>query len=161
MGAALPVVKALREFLPARAILHEEEDTRPYECDGLTAYRQLPMVVALPELADATYVEPITPEIVAKIIEKERPDALLPTMGGQTALNLAMDLHGQGVIGQAPGDGVLLSMAKFMRVLRIDPLARIAVTCRAHGLRPIDGPYGDFTDPEGYIAAARRSGVIP
>ena len=40
-----------------------------------------------PELADATYIEPITPEIVAKIIEKERPDALLPTMGGQTALN--------------------------------------------------------------------------
>jgi malyl-CoA/(S)-citramalyl-CoA lyase len=40
------------------------------------------------------------------------------------------------------------------------PLARIAVTCRAHGLRPIDGPYGDFTDPEGYIAAARRSAVL-
>ena len=40
-----------------------------------------------PELADATYIEPITPEVVAKIIAKERPDALLPTMGGQTALN--------------------------------------------------------------------------
>jgi malyl-CoA/(S)-citramalyl-CoA lyase len=40
------------------------------------------------------------------------------------------------------------------------PLARIAVTCRAYGLRPIDGPYGDFTDPEGYIAAARRSAVL-
>src|SRR5262249_49018510 len=45
-----------------------------------------------PEMADATYVEPITPEIVAKIIEKERPDALLPTMGGQTALNTALSL---------------------------------------------------------------------
>jgi carbamoyl-phosphate synthase large subunit len=46
-----------------------------------------------PDLADATYVEPITPEIVAKIIEKERPDrALLPTMGGQTALNCALSL---------------------------------------------------------------------
>src|SRR5262249_14525087 len=43
-----------------------------------------------PDLADATYVEPITPEVVAKIIEKERPDALLPTMGGQTALNTAL-----------------------------------------------------------------------
>src|SRR6202012_6093476 len=42
-----------------------------------------------PDLADATYIEPITPEMVAKIIEKERPDALLPTMGGQTALNTA------------------------------------------------------------------------
>jgi malyl-CoA/(S)-citramalyl-CoA lyase len=40
------------------------------------------------------------------------------------------------------------------------PLARIAVTCRAYGLRPIDGPYGDFTDPEGYVAAARRSAVL-
>ena len=49
MGAALPVVAALRAFHPERALLHEEEDTRPYECDGLTAYRQLPMVVALPE----------------------------------------------------------------------------------------------------------------
>jgi len=53
-----------------------------------------------PELADATYVEPITPEIVAKIIEKERPDALLPTMGGQTALNCALSLRRMGVLGK-------------------------------------------------------------
>ena len=51
-----------------------------------------------PDLADATYVEPITPEIVAKIIEKERPDALLPTMGGQTALNCALSLRKMGVL---------------------------------------------------------------
>ncbi len=51
-----------------------------------------------PEMADATYVEPITPEIVAKIIEKERPDALLPTMGGQTALNCALSLKRMGVL---------------------------------------------------------------
>jgi carbamoyl-phosphate synthase large subunit len=51
-----------------------------------------------PELADATYVEPITPEIVAKIIERERPDALLPTMGGQTALNTALSLKRMGVL---------------------------------------------------------------
>jgi len=51
-----------------------------------------------PELADATYVEPITPEIVAKIIEKERPDAILPTMGGQTALNCALSLQAMGVL---------------------------------------------------------------
>jgi len=51
-----------------------------------------------PELADATYVEPITPEFVAKIIERERPDALLPTMGGQTALNTALSLAKQGVL---------------------------------------------------------------
>src|SRR5881227_2334806 len=51
-----------------------------------------------PDMADATYVEPITPEIVAKIIEKERPDALLPTMGGQTALNCALSLRRMGVL---------------------------------------------------------------
>jgi len=53
-----------------------------------------------PEFADATYVEPITPEIVAKIIEKERPDALLPTMGGQTALNCALALYNDGTLAK-------------------------------------------------------------
>ncbi|HEU4819724.1 MAG TPA: carbamoyl-phosphate synthase large subunit, partial [Qipengyuania sp.] len=53
-----------------------------------------------PEMADATYVEPITPEIVAKIIAKERPDALLPTMGWQTALNCALDLERMGVLAE-------------------------------------------------------------
>ncbi|CAM5663611.1 carbamoyl-phosphate synthase large subunit [Streptomyces hirsutus] len=51
-----------------------------------------------PEIADATYVEPITPEFVEKIIAKERPDALLPTLGGQTALNTAISLHENGVL---------------------------------------------------------------
>ncbi|WMT89746.1 carbamoyl-phosphate synthase large subunit [Pelagibacterium sp. H642] len=51
-----------------------------------------------PDVADATYMEPITPEVVAKIIEKERPDALLPTMGGQTALNCALSLNKMGVL---------------------------------------------------------------
>jgi len=51
-----------------------------------------------PDLADATYIEPITPEIVERIIEKERPDALLPTMGGQTALNTALSLNRMGVL---------------------------------------------------------------
>ncbi|MCZ6572022.1 MAG: carbamoyl-phosphate synthase large subunit [Planctomycetota bacterium] len=51
-----------------------------------------------PELADRTYVEPLTYQAVARIVERERPDALLPTMGGQTALNLAMELHGKGVL---------------------------------------------------------------
>jgi carbamoyl-phosphate synthase large subunit len=51
-----------------------------------------------PEMADATYIEPITWQVVARIIEKERPDALLPTMGGQTALNCALDLAREGVL---------------------------------------------------------------
>src|SRR6202522_3609888 len=51
-----------------------------------------------PEFADATYVEPITPEVLAKVIAKERPDALLPTLGGQTALNAAVALHENGTL---------------------------------------------------------------
>ena len=51
-----------------------------------------------PGLADATYIEPITPEVVAKIIAKERPDALLPTMGGQTGLNTSLALAYMGVL---------------------------------------------------------------
>src|SRR3954465_13637931 len=55
-----------------------------------------------PEFADATYVEPLDVEILARIIEREKPDAVLPTLGGQTALNLAMQLFERGIIGQ-PG----------------------------------------------------------
>ncbi len=51
-----------------------------------------------PELADRTYIEPINPEVIAKIIERERPDAILPTVGGQTALNITMDLGEMGVL---------------------------------------------------------------
>ena len=75
MGAALPerqreVAQALRAFLLARAVLFEEEDTRPYECDGLTAYRQVPMVVALPETDEQ--VDPISyAPSLAKEIEKK------------------------------------------------------------------------------------------
>jgi carbamoyl-phosphate synthase large subunit len=50
-----------------------------------------------PDLADRTYIEPVTPDIVEKILEIEKPDAVLPTVGGQTALNIALDLHGKGV----------------------------------------------------------------
>ncbi|QMU68757.1 carbamoyl-phosphate synthase large subunit [Streptacidiphilus sp. P02-A3a] len=53
-----------------------------------------------PEIADATYVEPITPEFVEKIIAKERPDVLLPTLGGQTALNTAISLHADGTLAK-------------------------------------------------------------
>jgi carbamoyl-phosphate synthase large subunit len=55
-----------------------------------------------PDFADATYIEPITPEVVAKIIEREQPDAVLPTLGGQTGLNTAMALYERGIIG-VPG----------------------------------------------------------
>jgi carbamoyl-phosphate synthase large subunit len=51
-----------------------------------------------PELADKTYIEPIVPEVIEKIIEKERPDAILPTVGGQTALNAAIKLDELGIL---------------------------------------------------------------
>ena len=55
-----------------------------------------------PDFADRTYIEPLTWEVLAPIIERERPDAVLPTLGGQTGLNVAMDLYGRGLIG-VPG----------------------------------------------------------
>ena len=51
-----------------------------------------------PEMADRTYIEPLTPDVVTRVIEEERPDALLPTMGGQTALNLAVTLAENGTL---------------------------------------------------------------
>ena len=51
-----------------------------------------------PDLADATYIEPLTPEYVEAIIQKEKPDAILPTVGGQTGLNLTMELHKRGIL---------------------------------------------------------------
>src|SRR5699024_990481 len=51
-----------------------------------------------PDFADATYIEPITPEVLETIIAKENPDAILPTLGGQTALNAAMELHRRGIL---------------------------------------------------------------
>jgi len=56
-----------------------------------------------PETADVTYIEPITWQVVERVIAKERPDAILPTMGGQTALNCAMDLYKNGVLAKYGG----------------------------------------------------------
>jgi glycolate oxidase len=150
VGEALPLAKAdaarqaevaraLRDFLPGRAVLWQEEDTRPYECDGLTAYRNVPMVVALPE----------TPEQVQRIL--------------QTCQALGVPVvprgAGTGLSGGAlpPGDGVLLSMAKFMRVLRLDPLARVAVVqpgVRNAAISDVAAPFGLYyaPDPSSQIA---------
>src|ERR1041385_7197263 len=56
-----------------------------------------------PEFADRTYVEPLDAAVLERIIERERPDAVLPTLGGQTGLNLAMELYQRGVVGDEPG----------------------------------------------------------
>jgi carbamoyl-phosphate synthase large subunit len=80
-----------------------------------------------PELADATYVEPITPEVVARIIERERPDALLPTMGGQTALNTAMALHRSGRLAEL-GVEMIGANARAIEMAEDRDLFRQAVT---------------------------------
>jgi len=133
------VARALRAFLPARAVLWEEEDTRPYECDGLTAYRQLPMVVALPE----------TDEQVRRILETCSAMQVPVVPRGA----------GTGLSGGAlpPGDGVLLSMAKFMRVLRVDARARTAVVqpgVRNAAISEAAAPFGLYyaPDPSSQIA---------
>ena len=102
------VIAALAAFLPERALLYEREDVQPYECDGLSAYRQLPMVVALPE----------TEAEVQRILKACH--ALRVPVVARGA--------GTGLSGGAlpPGDGVLLSLARFMRILDIDPAARTA-----------------------------------
>ena len=148
MGAALPprqreVADALRAFLPARAVLFEEEDTRPYECDGLSAYRQLPMVVALPE----------TEEQVRRVLQ------------ACSALKVPVVARGAGTGlsgGALPlGDGVLLSLAKFMRILGIDPRARVAVVqpgVRNLAISEAAAPYGLYyaPDPSSQIACTHR-----
>ncbi|MDA0983337.1 MAG: FAD-binding protein [Proteobacteria bacterium] len=135
------VARALRAFLPARSVLWEEEDTRPYECDGLTAYRQLPMVVALPE----------TEQEVQRILRT------CSALGVPVVPRGA----GTGLSGGAlpPGDGVLLSMAKFMRVVRLDPLARIAVVqpgVRNAAISDIAAAFGLYyaPDPSSQIACS-------
>jgi glycolate oxidase len=129
----------LRAFLPAHAVLYEEEDTRPYECDGLTAYRQLPMVVALPE----------TEEQVRQVLKA------CSAMGVPVVPRGA----GTGLSGGAlpPGDGVLLSMAKFMRIVQVDPRAATAIVqpgVRNAAISEAAAPFGLYyaPDPSSQIA---------
>jgi glycolate oxidase len=150
VGDALPeidiqrqreVAEALRAFLPERCVLWQQEDTRPYECDGLTAYRRVPMVVALPE----------TEAQVQRILKTCHALGVPVVPRGA----------GTGLSGGAlpPGDGVLLSLAKFMRVLRIDPLARVAVVqpgVRNAAISDVVAPFGLYyaPDPSSQIACS-------
>ena len=84
-----------------------------------------------PEWADATYLEPLDPETVAEVIERERPDALLPTLGGQTALNVAVDLADAGVLAR---HGVELIGASVESIRRAEDRLTFRETMRAAGL---------------------------
>jgi carbamoyl-phosphate synthase large subunit len=91
-----------------------------------------------PDLADATYIEPITPEWVERVIEKEKPDAILPTMGGQTALNVALELHDRGVLGR---HGVELIGANARAIRMAEDRSEFAKAMRRIGLKL---PHGGF-----------------
>src|ERR687892_414637 len=85
-----------------------------------------------PEFADATYVEPLLPGPVAAVVERERPDALLPTLGGQTALNLAKALHEDGTLERF---GVELIGATYDTICRAEDRELFDATMQAAGLR--------------------------
>ncbi|MBI5259181.1 MAG: FAD-binding protein [Burkholderiales bacterium] len=103
------VVDALRPLLPAHALLFRREDTTPYECDGLTAYRQTPLVVALPETED---------QVAAVLGACHRLKVPVVARGAGTGLSGGAMPHALGVT---------LSLAKFNRILRLDAAARTAV----------------------------------
>ncbi len=103
------VVAALSEFLPAHALLWQREDTTPYECDGLTAYRELPLVVALPETEA---------QVAATLRVCHRLNVPVVARGAGTGLSGGALPHRLGVT---------LSLAKFNRIVQIDPHARTAV----------------------------------
>ncbi len=101
-------IAALRRILPARGLLMGDEELRPYECDGLTAYRQMPLLVALPETeAQVVAVLRLCQEIGLPVVARGAGTGL---SGGATPVR----------------QGLVLSLAKFMRILEVDPVARTA-----------------------------------
>ena len=133
------VVRALAAVLPAHALLWNNEDTTPYECDGLTAYRQRPLVVALPE----TYAE-----VQAVLKTCHALDVPVVARGAGTGLSGGAMPHKLGVT---------LSLAKFNKILKMDPLSRTAVVqggVRNLAISEAAAPHGLYyaPDPSSQIA---------
>jgi glycolate oxidase len=133
------VVAALSEVLPPHALLWHREDTTPYECDGLTAYRAQPMVVALPETHD---------QVAAVLRECHRLGVPVVARGAGTGLSGGALPHRAGVT---------LSLAKFNRIVAVDPVARTAtVECGVRNLAISEAaaPHGLYyaPDPSSQIA---------
>jgi glycolate oxidase len=133
------VVGRLKEGLPGSSLLHQAEDTRPYECDGLSAYRQVPMVVALPANEDEVrFLLRTCHALKVPVIPR----------GAGTGLS-------GGALPAA--DGVLLSTARMMRILAVDPVARTARVqpgVRNLAITEAAAPYGLYyaPDPSSQIA---------
>ena len=133
------IIRRLQLILPRDAVLHQVEDLRPYECDGLSAYRQLPLVVALPETIEQVQA------ILRLCDELEVP---VVARGAGTGLSGGALPH---------SDGVLLSLAKFRKILDIDPLERTAVVqpgVRNLAISEAAEPHGLYyaPDPSSQIA---------
>jgi glycolate oxidase len=133
------VVAALRPLLPLHALLFREEDTKPYECDGLTLYRQVPMVVALPETEA---------QVVAVLKACHALGVPVVPRGAGTGLSGSALPHNAGV---------LLSLAKFNRILKIDAYARLAIVqpgVRNAAISEAAAPFGLYyaPDPSSQIA---------
>ena len=114
-----------------------------------------------PEFADRTYIEPVTPEFVELVIEKERPDALLPTMGGQTALNVALALHERGVLA-AHGVELIGANARAIRVAEdraefADAMRRIGLAVPRGGIANSWDEAAALLDQTGFPAIIRPS----
>ncbi|WP_407639364.1 FAD-linked oxidase C-terminal domain-containing protein [Acidihalobacter yilgarnensis] len=147
------MIEALHAVIPARALLVREEERRPYECDGLTAYRRLPMLVALPETVEQV-------QAVMRVCHAHRVPVV--ARGAGTGLS-------GGALPHA--EGVLLSLAKFNRILKIDTLARtaqvqpgvrnlaISEAARPHGLYYAPDPSSQIACSIGGNVAENAGGV--
>ncbi|MFD2367563.1 FAD-linked oxidase C-terminal domain-containing protein [Pseudoduganella sp. GCM10020061] len=138
-GRRAQVAQALLARLPSHVVLHDPEDTRPYECDGLTAYRRLPMIVTLPESeAEVLSILAVCRELGVRIVPRGAGTGL---SGG------AMPIE----------DGVVLSTARLNRIVRMDPYGRLAVVqpgVRNLAISEAAAPYGLYyaPDPSSQIA---------
>ena len=111
-----------------------------------------------PELADRTYIEPVTPAWVERIIERERPDALLPTMGGQTALNVAMALHESGALAKY---GVELIGANARAIRMAEDREAFADAMRRIGLRvPVGGFARSVEEAGGIVETTAYPAIV-
>jgi len=135
------LISHLRSFLPPEAVLYENEDLKPYECDGLSAYRQLPMVVVLPR----------TEEQIVKVLQLcHATRTPVVARGAGTGLSGGALPHAQGV---------LLSLGKLKQIIEIDPLARTARVqpgVRNLAISEAVAPYGLYyaPDPSSQIACS-------
>ncbi len=135
------LVTELSRHLPASSLLHVEEDLKPYECDGLSAYHQLPVAVALPETES---------QVIAVLKACSAAGVPIVPRGAGTGLSAGALPHPQGVV---------LSLAKMKRILHVDPVARVAVVqpgVRNQAISEAAAPLGLYyaPDPSSQIACS-------